>query len=222
MPAKRPKPTRKAAKTSAPKRTKAPAKPAKPKPVKKKAPVSRKAAELDLSALPAENISRLDKWICLACVLDVFTRHLGLSAKTAQLEIKRHSPSLQELYAPMVARPYFTAESVKDVCPYCGSPSKWHAKVSVHRIESTKATDASRRQILKSLADTQFIVLEEQTTRQHAFFEWLDKISAGLDLDDPKWLYEVSRHYLGRKEPKVDWRPQFDQTHSIRRSRRLE
>ena len=103
---------------------KAPAKPAKPKPVKKKAPVSRKAAELDLSALPAEDISRLDKWICLACVLDVFTRHLGLSAKTAQLEIKRHSPSLQELYAPMVARPYFTAESVKDVCPYCGSPSK--------------------------------------------------------------------------------------------------
>jgi hypothetical protein len=32
----------------------------------------------------------------------------------------------------------------------------------------------------------------------------------------------VSEHYLSRKEPKVDWRAQFQQTHSIRRSRRLE
>ena len=212
MPAKRPKPARKAAKRSAPKS----------KPVKKKAPVRGKPPALDLSALPAENVSQLNKWICLACVLDVFTRHLGLSAKTAQQEIKRYSPSLQELYAPTVTRPYFAAESVKNTCPYCGSPSKWHAKLTVHRIESTKATDVSRRKTLKSLPDKAFIVLEEQTTRQHAFFEWLDKISVGLDLDDPKWLYEVSRHYLSRKEPKVDWRAQFDQAHSIRRSRRLE
>ena len=226
MPAKRPKPARKAAaKRSAPKGSKTPAKPIKPKarqkPVKRKAPVSQETRALDLSALPAENVTQLEKWICLACVLDVFTRHMGLSTRTAHLEIKRYAPSVQELYTPAVTRPYF-GKSVQDGCPYCGSPSKWHARLRVHRIESTKATDASRRQIVKSLPAKQFLVLEEQTTRQHAFFEWLDKISAGLDLDDPKWLSEVSRHYLGRKDPKVDWRAQFDQAHSIRRSRRLE
>ncbi len=186
-----------------------------------KRPTSKTAA-LDLSGLPAENLTTFEKWICLACVLDVFTRHLGLSAKTAQTEIKRYSPTLQELCAPGVSRPYFASESTKQACPYCRSPAKWHAKLSIHRIESTKATDVARRKILKSLPDKKYIVHEEKTTRQHAFFEWLDRISAGLDLDDPKWLYEVSRHYLGRKEPKVDWQEQFDRTHSIRRSRRLE
>jgi len=89
---------------------------------------------------------------------------------------------------------------------------------------SGKATDALRRELLKSLpqSDTQFAVLEEKATQQHAFFEWLDKISTGLDLDDPVWLLGVSRHYLSRKEPKTDWQAQFDRIHSIRRSRRLE
>jgi len=81
-----------------------------------------------------------------------------------------------------------------------------------------------RRELLKSLpqSDNQFAVLEEKATQQHAFFEWLDKISTGLDLDDPVWLRGVSRHYLSRKEPKTDWQAQFDRIHSIRRSRRLE
>jgi len=122
-----------------------------------------------------ENVAQLEKWICLACVLDVFTRHMGLAPRTAQLEIKRYAPSVQELYTPAITRPYFEARSVKDGCPYCGSSSKWHARLSVHRIESTKSTDASRRQILKSLPDKQFLVLEEQTTRQHAFYEWLTR-----------------------------------------------
>ena len=87
-----------------------------------------------------------------------------------------------------------------------------------------RATDALRRELLKSLpqSDSQFSVLEEKATQQHAFFEWLEKISTGLDLDDPVWLREVSRHYLSRKEPKTDWQEQFGRVHSIRRSRRLE
>jgi len=40
-------------------------------------------------------------------------------------------------------------------------------------------------------------------------------------LENPAWLREVSQHYLGRKEPQTDWKAQFAQVHSIRRSRRL-
>lgn len=47
-------------------------------------------------------------------------------------------------------------------------------------------------------------------------------MSRQLNPDDPGWVREVSRHYLSRKEPKVDWRAEFERVHSIRRSRRLE
>ena len=208
--------------------------PASTKPTRKKAgkPSVKKTAArarigsgpLDLSALPPESVTQLEKWICLACVLDVFTRHMGLAPKTAHLDVTRYTPSVAELYAAAMTRPYFAGQSPKDPCPYCGSAPKWHARLWVCRIESGKATDARRRELVKSLptSDDQFLVLEEKGTQQEAFFEWLEKISAGLDFENPDWLRDVSRHYLTRKEPKSDWQAAFDQTHSIRRSRRLE
>jgi hypothetical protein len=178
----------------------------------------------DVSTLPPEVVTQLERRLCLACVLDVFTRQMGLAPRTAQLEIKRYTPPVAELYAPATTRPYFAGQSVVDRCPYCGSSSKWHARLWVYRIESRKATDAQRRELVRSVSKSkdQFLVLEEKATQQHAFFEWLGKISAGLNLDEPGWLREVSRHYLSRKEPKADWQAQFDQSHSIRRSRRLD
>ena len=51
-------------------------------------------------------------------------------------------------------------------CPYCGSPTKWHTRLSVHRIEIGKATDALRRELIKSSpqSEDQFVVLEEKAT----------------------------------------------------------
>jgi hypothetical protein len=157
-------------------------------------------------------------------VADVFTRHLDLTARAAHLQIKRYIPSLAELYAPTVSRPWFDTPSPEDYCPYCGSAAKWHTCIRVHRIESGKATDSLRRELVKSLpqSEDQFVVLEEKATQQHAFFDWLDKIAAGLDLEDPGWIRDISRHYLSRKEPKTDWESQFGKIHGIRRSRRLE
>jgi len=128
------------------------------------------------------------------------------------------------LNADTLARPFFTPRDSKAPCPYCGSGSKWHARMDTYRIESGKATDTLRRELVKSLpkSDNQFVVVEQKATQQHAFFEWLEKISELLDLDDPAWVREVSRHYLGRKEPKVDWAAEFARAGSIRRSRRLE
>src|SRR5580658_7010525 len=135
-----------------------PAKPKKkPSRARKEAPKKSVAREkaptgtepLDLSTFPPESLTQSEKWICLACVLVVFTRLMGLALKSAHLEIKRYTPSLDELYAPAPMRPFFQTNSGKDPCPYCGSPEKWHARFRVDRIESGKATDALRRALVK-------------------------------------------------------------------------
>jgi hypothetical protein len=223
----RSKPAKKPVRKAAPAKTKLKktrAKPAAKKPAhatKKK--VASRLAPLDLSQFPPESITHAERWICLACVWQVFTRHMNLSPKTAISEIRKYTPTLDELNASALARPYFAPDNAKAPCPYCGSASKWHARMPTHRIEGGKATDILRRALLKSLPkDNQYVVMEQKATQQHAFFEWLEKISTQIDLDGSTWLGQVSEHYLSRKEPKVDWRAQFQQTHSIRRSRRLE
>ncbi|HEX5226737.1 MAG TPA: hypothetical protein VFW44_03470 [Bryobacteraceae bacterium] len=177
---------------------------------------------VDLSGFPVESIAASERWLCVACVWQIFTQAMKLAPKTALAEMKRYTPSFEELSAAEAARPFF-AGGDKQPCPYCGSPAKWHARIETHRIESGKATDALRRNLVKSLPTSkdQFVVLEQKATQQHAFFEWLEKIGAVLDLDDPAWLRDVSLHYLGRKEPKVNWQAEFEGVHSIRRSRRL-
>ena len=180
--------------------------------------------QVDLSAFPAESVISTERWLCVACVWQIFTKAMNLTPKTALAEIKRYTPSFEELTSAEPVRPFFAAQDQdKAPCPYCGSPAKWHARIATHRIESGKATDTLRRTLVKSLpkADDQFVVLEQKATQQHAFFEWLEKIGANLDLDDPAWLRDVSLHYLGRKEPKVNWSAEFAGVHSIRRSRRL-
>src|SRR5262245_61278021 len=80
-------------------------KPPKPIPVKtaKKKAIAKKAAKierLDLSEFPHESTSFQERWLCLACVLDVFRRHMEMAPRTAQLEIRRYTPTIAELYAP--------------------------------------------------------------------------------------------------------------------------
>ena len=180
--------------------------------------------QVDLSAFPAESVISTERWLCVACVWQIFTKAMSLAPKTALAEIKRYTPSFEELTSAEPVRPFFAAQDqVKAPCPFCGSPAKWHARIATHRIESGKATDTLRRNLVKSLltSDDQFVVLEQKATQQHAFFEWLEKISANLDLNDPAWLRDVSLHYLSRKEPKVNWQAEFAGVHSMRRSRRL-
>jgi len=177
---------------------------------------------IDLSAFPPESVVSSERSLCVACVWQTFTRAMSLAPKTALAEMKRYTPSFEELTSAEGVRPFFAAQD-QEPCPYCGSPAKWHARIQTHRIESGKATDTLRRNLVKSLptSENQFVVLEQKATQQHAFFEWLEKISANLNLDDPAWLRDISLHYLSRKEPKVNWREEFDGVHSIRRSRRM-
>jgi hypothetical protein len=220
------KPVSKAIKKAMAKKT-ASKKPAPKKPAAKKKARVPAVFLVDLSAFPAESVISSDRSLCVACVWKIFTRAMSLAPKTALSEMKRYTPTLEELTSEEAVRPFFVtqenAAQQKQPCPYCGSPAKWHARIETHRIEGGKATDVLRRSLVKSLpkSDDQFVVLEQKATQQHAFFEWLEKISANLDLDDPAWLRDVSLHYLGRKEPKVNWPEEFAGVHSIRRSRRL-
>jgi len=204
-----------------------PKKPTPRKPTAKKPMAKRAAFRVDLSAFPAETVQSSDRFLCVACVWQIFTRAMSLAPKTALGEIKRYRPSFEELTSAGAARPFFDSHVFdadgKQPCPYCGSAAKWHARIQTHRIESGKATDVLRRNLVKSLptSSDQFVVLEQKATQQHAFFEWLEKIGAQLDLENPEWLRDVSLHYLGRKEPKVDWHAEFAGVHAIRRSRRL-
>src|SRR5215813_10442375 len=125
-------------------KSKSAAKPVKSKPVKKAAPRQKVRAKpvepLDLSAFPPESVTVIEKQICLACVLDIFTRHLGLSAATAHLEIKKYTPAIEELSATAETRPWFVHPADQGHCPYCGSAAKWHATIRVHLIKSTTTT----------------------------------------------------------------------------------
>jgi hypothetical protein len=190
----------------------------------KKAPAPKKSpkpAELNLSDFPAESLVTYTLGLCLACALDVLTRHMGLSADRAQSEIRRHSPTLEEVSAAAPTRPYFTWPA--DECPYCGAPPKWHAPLKIVKIEGGKTTDAPRRALVKKIGTSpNFTVIEEKSTERDALYGWLAKTGASLDLDSPGWLLEATRHWLGRRIPKEDWAAIFQPIRFVRRSRRLE
>jgi hypothetical protein len=179
------------------------------------------AATVDLNAFPPESLTKETRGLCLACALDVLTRHMGLSAARAQSEIRRHRPSSEELSTPAATRPYIPWPT--DKCPYCGAATKWHAPLHLVRIEGGKTTDAPRRVLIKNIEKSpHFTVIEEKSTERDALYDWLAKTGASLDLDSTGWLLEAAQHWLGRRLPKEDWTDIFKQIRFVRRSRRLE
>ncbi len=195
---------------------------AKKKTVVKKVTLKKtKKDELDLSAFPAESISSRTLGLCLACALDVLTRHLGLSADKANSEIRKYTPAVEELSVASPSRPYL--EWPADACPSCGAPAKWHAPLRIVKIEGGKASDAARRALVKSIGKSaSFAIVEEKSTERDALYSWLSKIGADLDLDSPDWLLDATRHWLGRRLPKEDWSEIFQQVRYVRRSRQLD
>jgi hypothetical protein len=205
-------------------RKKAPAKAAKKSPAKRTPRASAKSPKadvLDLRDFPPESLEVRTIGLCLACALHVLTRHLGLSAERAQAEVRRHTLTPEELSSASLNRPYLPWPS--DECPYCGAGPKWLAPLTIVKIEGGKNTDAARRALVKKLGKSaDFTIAEEKSTEREALYSWLAKTGASLDLDSPGWLFDASRHWLGRRLPKEDWPEIFRQIRMVRRSRRLE
>ena len=181
---------------------------------------------LDFEDFPAGSVSRQDVTLCLACIFRLFTKQLGLAPRTAYNEIRRYAPTLEELTARSPQRPFFKpAEERNAHCPYCEAPRRWHARVSVYRVEGGKASDAARRALVRRLPtkDEQFRVHEEKKTARQVFFEWLERLGQELDFeDDNAWMPRAARASLQRREPKEDWDAAVDGLRQVRRSQRLE
>jgi hypothetical protein len=180
-----------------------------------------KTAELNWNAFPPESLVESTLGLCLACVLNILTRHLGLTPERARSEIRRYNPTLEELTTSSPSRPYLVWPV--NECPYCHALSKWHASLRIVRIEGGKATDASRRALVKNIGESpNFIIIEEKSTERDALYSWLSKIGASLDLDSPAWLIEAARHWLSRRMPNEDWTEILHNVRNVRRSRRIE
>jgi len=182
-----------------------------------------KQRALDLSGFPSGTVTEYTTLVCLACIFDIFTKQLGLAPRTAFTEIKRHTPTLEELTSRSAMRPYFDSEEKHPHCPYCGAAKRWHARFNTYVIEGGKTTDASRRAFLKKLptASDQFLIVEKKSDSRTVLFEWLDTLGLNLDFADEQWLLEATRKYLERREPKTNWEEVFADVRAVRRSNRL-
>jgi hypothetical protein len=182
-----------------------------------------KKRELDLSDFPPGTVTEYTTLVCLACIFDIFTTQLGLAPRTAFSEVKRHTPTIEELTSRAATRPYFDSEEKNPRCPYCGSARRWQARFDTFCIEGGKITDAPRRALLRKLpkSDDQFLVIEKKSDSRAVLFEWLDTMRGNLDLDQESWLVDATRMYLERREPKTNWNDAFDELRSVRRSSRL-
>src|SRR6267378_1194408 len=161
-------------------------------------PASKKQRELDLNDFPGGSVTEYTTLACLACIFDIFTKQLGLAARTAFSEIKRHTPTIEELTSRNAMRPYFDSDEKNPHCPYCGSAKRWLARFDTYCIEGSKTTDAARRALIKKLpkADEQFLVIEKKSDSRAVFFDWLDTLGRNLELNDESWLVDATRLFL--------------------------
>ncbi|MDX6306429.1 MAG: hypothetical protein QOI77_3398 [Blastocatellia bacterium] len=182
-----------------------------------------KKRELDLRDFPPGTVTEFTTLVCLACIFDIFTKQLGLAPRTAFSEVKRHTPTIDELTSRTAARPYFDSEERSPHCPYCGSAKRWQARFDTYCIEGGKSTDAARRALIKKLpkADEQFLLMEKKSDSRSVLFEWLDTVRGNVDLEDEHWLIDATRMYLERREPKTIWDEAFAELRTVRRSSRL-
>jgi hypothetical protein len=179
--------------------------------------------ELDFSAFPPGSVTEYTTLVCLACIFDIFTKQFGLAPRSAYSEIKRYSPTIQELTSRKAVRPFFDSDEKHPRCPYCDAAKRWHARFDTQAIEGGKASDTARRALTKTLAKKgdQFALLELKSDRRTAYFDWLDTLRIRVDLNDDTWLLEATMSFLERREPKTNWTEVFEGLRAVRPSARI-
>ena len=191
---------------------------------KKKAAKPASPAQVEIAELfPHELLREQSQWLCLACILDVFTRQLGMKPEAAMKLIRSHKPDVAEVSVAPATRPYFQAAAGDGGCPHCHSPAKWHASLRIFRVEGGKATDKARRALVEKLPTSkgQYEFLDQKSTGREAFFQWLEHAGREFDFEDHGALLAATKLYLERREPAFDWDAAFEGVRSVRRARDL-
>jgi predicted DCC family thiol-disulfide oxidoreductase YuxK len=180
--------------------------------------------ELDFTDFPPGTVTEYTTLVCLACIFDIFTKQIGLAPRSAYTEIKRYSPTVEELTSRKAVRPFFDSDEKHPRCPYCNAAKRWHARLDTHCIEGVRTTDTPRRKLVKTIdkKKDQFAVIELKSDRRSAFFDWLDTLRITLDLNEQAWLLEATKSYLERKAAKEKWTEVFEGLRAVRPSSRLE
>lgn len=186
--------------------------------------MSKKSRDLDLSDFPPGTVTEYTTLVCLACIFDIFTRQFGLAPRTAYSEIKRYSPTIEELTGRKAIRPFFDSEEKNPHCPHCNAAKRWHARFNTCRIVGGKLSDSARRRLIKTLPkqSEQFQVSETKSDHRTILFDWLESLREALEFDNERWLLEATRAFLERREPKTDWTTPFENLRTIRPSQRLD
>lgn len=177
-------------------------------------------AELELGGFPPGTVKRWRRYVCLACIFDIFTKQLKMAPRTAYTAVRGHTPSVEELTGANVTRPYLESEEKHPHCPHCGAAKTKLALFDVVRLEGSRTTTAPRKELLESLprSEGQFEVVEEKANRKELLFEWLDELGRRFDFEGDGWLMEAARAYLEKREPKTDWGGVFEGLRQVRRS----
>lgn len=180
--------------------------------------------DLELTDFPPGSVTEYTTLVCLACIFDIFTKQIGLAPRSAYTEIKRYSPTVEELTSRKAVRPFFDSDEKHPRCPYCNAAKRWHARLDTHCIEGGKTTDTPRRKLVKDIdkKKDQFEVIELKSDRRSAFFDWLDTLRITLDLNEQAWLLDATKAYLERKAPKEKWNEVFEGLRTVHPSSRLE
>ena len=173
---------------------------------------------------PPGTLKVTHRYVCLACIFEIFTKQLKLAPRTAYTTVRGHTPSIEELTGPQVTRPYFDSEDKHPHCPHCNAAKSKLARFEITRVDGSRQTTAARKEFFESLpkGDGQFEILEEKASRRDLLFEWLDSLGRKFDFDSEGWLMEAARAYLEKRDPKSDWAPVFEIVRQVRRSQRLE
>src|SRR5262245_10152896 len=142
--------------------------------------------QIDFSDFPSGTVTEYTTLVCLACIFDIFTKQIRLAPRSAYSEIKRYTPTVEELTSRKAVRPFFDRDEKHPPCPHCAAAKRWHARIDTAAIEGGKTTDSPRRALVKKLQkkSEQFVVLELKSDRRHTFFDWLDTLRISVDLAD--------------------------------------
>ena len=85
----------------------------------------KKLAELDFSEFPPGTVTDYTTLVCLACIFDIFTKQIGLAPRSAYSEIKRYSPTVEELTSREAVRPFLDSEELKPRGAYGHAARSW-------------------------------------------------------------------------------------------------